>query len=146
MDCLSNVKIWNSLAQGSGTFGHPACLLLLSGYASLHPSSGCVEQDSMHNEYCCLRARSGRGRGWNEDINGYGRKYVRENAWRNKALQAPDRRYRGLSGLVVCSAVWSFRSRRSWIIGALTGSSAVQDLDDGRPIEAMLHQGLNRVP
>lgn len=53
-----------------------------------------------------------------EDMDAHRRRRVRENAWRNKALRH-DRRYRGKRGLAVYLAVYSFRSRRSWIIGAV---------------------------
>ena len=80
-----------------------------------------------------------------EDMDAYRRRRVRENAWRNKAL-------RHAIGDIVEREDWLF----TWpftrsVLGdlgslALSGCSAVQDLDDGRPIEAMLQQGLNRLP
>ena len=70
---------------------------------------------------------------------------MRENAWRKKAL-------RHAIGDIVEREDWLFTwpFARSVLgdlgLSALSGCSAVQDLDDGRLIEAMLQQGLNRVP
>jgi len=73
------------------------------------------------------------------DIHAYRRRRVSENAWRNKAL-------RHAIGDIVEREDWLF----TWpftrsVLGdlgssALSGCSAVQELDDGRPIEAVNQQ------
>jgi hypothetical protein len=74
-------------------------------------------------------------------MDAYRRKSERENAWRNKAL-----RHARAIGDIVEKEDWLF----TWpftrsVLGdlgssALAGCSAVQELDDGRPIEAMIQQ------